>query len=475
MLGMVLLLAVLLGVDRGLKHSSVPGFCPPDVRWIAAAEDFGCFFDGLMRSDAGCQFTDTVPKQLINYELAIRKSTGIRPTPLRWRVWMGKTFLAASSREGSGFCVRPGLLMRAAHIANRVFSRTQRDGRVFLFGSLFYGWREGFLVVSSSKSYVVASLEAPAPVVEESQGRNELRIHFPGARPAIIRIRGENGLPVSGWVTASLSRRTESLTVDSLWPEDTVARIAVSRWNDIVELTQAVYAPFSSAIALEQADGSLGPWVAAARGWTQCILDHWQTPVPPEGWDAQVDECAIGLLGVDVSTVTPVPELAMALRAKTPAQGPHPLEFLSSEGNAKPYEWDTVRGVLVPWLGERLTLCLASDEKDWLATSQEPLMARLLGSREETKGVASDFSADGAVTVNWRECAEPVGKLLTNAADFEFLGRMNKRDCERDLLPFVQALGKLGTLRVYAYSEQERVRFEGWLAFGAETRKTTKR
>lgn len=475
MLGVVLFLAVLLGVDKGLKRSSAPGFCPAGTRWIAAAEDFGSFFDGLMRSDAGRQFTETVPKQLINYELAIRKFTGIRPTPFRWRMWMGRTFLAASSREGRGFCVRPGLLMRAAHTANRVLSQVRQEGRVYTFGSLFYGWREGFLVVSSSESYVVASLDAPAPVVEESQGRDELRVHFGGARPAVVRIRGEDSLPVSGWITASLSHRTEPLTVDSLWPDDAIARIDASRWDDIVDLMQAVYAPFLFVMAAEQADSRLIPWIAAAQGWTECALERWQAPAPPEGWDAQVDECAIGLLGVDVSTITPVPELAMALRARAPVQEPHPLEFLASEGNAKPYEWDTVRGLLIPWLGERVTLCLASTGNDWLATSQEPLMARLLGTREEAKNMDSTVSADGTISVNWREFAEPAGKLLTNAADLGLLDRVNKKDCERDLLPFVQALGKLGMLRLYAHSEQERVRFEGWLAFGTEVRRATKR
>jgi len=450
LLGAAAAVVLLVWIDAQVKRAPIPGYCPQSTTWVAAAEDFGRFYQGLEQCDAAKALSDHVPRDLFDYQLAVRKATGIRPTPLRWRVWMGNAFLAGVAPEGVGFCTRPGLLLRAADALRRRFVRPVHGGRVFTLGRLFYGWRNGFLIVSPSHRYVTASLEADVPEVAASRARDELRVHALRDRRAVVRIRAADGLPVSGWVAGAVTKRNAPLSLPDAWPEAPLISVSASRWADLARLPLWIHSA--------AAPGHVWPpWL---EGVVETASEQWRVDRLPEDWDAGVRECSLAVMDVDTEEVTPVPEVAVVLRADGSAHGPHPLEPLAPEGQTIPYEWNGQPGLLAPWLGEKLTVCLGSYDRDWLATSQEPVMNDLIGALRP----ADPVEADVVVRVNWQELAATAGVLVRKAADFELIPRMNAQDAQKRLIPFLRAASELGSARLEGRCRGDRIAFRGFLA-----------
>ena len=121
-LAVVLIVAFVWLDGRVKRQASGVGFCPEDATWIAATDDFGAFWEGVGRTQAVERLRQDWPRPLAGWELAVRQATGIRPTPDRWRLWMGQPLLAAGSPDGKGLCVYPGLLLRGASSLHRLFS-----------------------------------------------------------------------------------------------------------------------------------------------------------------------------------------------------------------------------------------------------------------------------------------------------------------------------------------------------------------
>jgi hypothetical protein len=453
-------IGILAWLDDRVTSSPTPGYCPETAAWIVAAQDFGVFYSGIQRSDAARAAADDLRQPLSAVELAVRKTTGIRPTPLRWRAWMGRSLLAARADSGFGFCVRPGLLLRAADCCGRVILRRPVEGGISTFGPVFYAWRDGFLIVSESRDYVAQCLTAPEPALEPSEGRDDLRIHLGRPYRMVIHLYARDGLPVSGWINQTITRRTTPLTLPDAWSEPPILTVASSKWNDLIaafRMLAVVAAPGVTASVPAETETQLISWLKAL---TRAAAAQWHLDSLPEDWDAQVDECAVALTDIDTDETTPVPEAALVLRPARPVYGPHPLERLVPADGVLPYEWDRHPGVIVPWMGEKLSACFASDERNWFVTSQGPAMARLVGSLRE----ANPLQADVAVRLCWNKLAVRAEILLRKAAELELIPRMNAKDAQDRLVPYIKAMARLGALRLDGRSAGDRVTFAGFLA-----------
>ena len=226
----LILIAAVTWIDTRLKASQLDGYCPDDVQCMAAAEDFPAFYGGLQRIDAAKGVVDELRRPLAAAEQAVRKTTGIRPTPLRWRAWLGRLFLAGWRGNEAGICVRPGVLMRVAELLLR---NPAQDG-VRMFGAnYFYAWRDGFLIVSVSHAYVADALKASTRVVEPSQARDDLRLQWERPPSGVLHVLARDGLPASGWIAGNVSHRTTPLTVAAAWPETPMLAVTASKWEDV--------------------------------------------------------------------------------------------------------------------------------------------------------------------------------------------------------------------------------------------------
>lgn len=454
-------LCLLGGIDAWLKNTSDPGYCPDDAVWTLATDDL----PGLYAALGDCDFAEAalpeLRKPLADLARHIRLATGIRPTPLRCRVWLGSKFVAAFSEEGIGFCVHPGLLMRVADLYRHAIQRVPTEEGVRQFGSLCYGWRDGFLVVSASPSYVRASLlDAAKPGIEPPTGRREIRLTWAGSKGA-LHVRAENGLPAEGWIEGQLdARRTSGLSLPESWPEPPLISVGVSRWPDLKLIGGMAQAGLKTAAPYVFDEETREHLALMAARWAEYFSTHVDMDALPEGWDRSVDECALAVCDVDTDETIPVPELALILRSAEPAFGPHPFLKALPADSAIPHEWNGRPGTVIPWFGEELMLCLATRDQDRLLTTQEPLMAELIAA----KGTGAPREADMAITLNWAKLGRCAEALLTKAAEFELIPRMNQKDVAREWMPYVRAAARLGTLDLDATSQEGRILFGGFLA-----------
>ena len=179
LLGVCLALGVLAALDRHLKRADRPiGFHPADAACVAVSADFPSFCARLAASDAAERFMSETPRPFEAFELAVRKATGVRPTPLRWSVWLGPRLVWSRWNHTQGICVHPGLLLRLAHSLRVPAGRVPTPAAVF-FRRQFYAWRD-------------RSLSSPAPefVCRGSRG-------FP-ARRGLVRRSDRLCMPLAG-------------------------------------------------------------------------------------------------------------------------------------------------------------------------------------------------------------------------------------------------------------------------------------
>ena len=446
--------------DRAAKETALEGFCPQDARVIAAAEDFGIFWAGLEQSEAWKCLAQEMGVPTEPMVLRIRQRTGIRPTPFRWSLWMGSRFLASQGPSGTGVCVFPGALLHTVDRVRRAAGIVPDIDGIASLDEYFYAWRDGFLIVSTSRDYVRASLQAPAPTLEKSSARNELRFAFPGFHDASFRVRSETGWPIQGRLRLETSPRKGPLTLAGAWPKTPICAITAPHGADVLTLLSALDEPLRDL-----------PWRTSLGEFIATALTRWRLENLPADWDTQTEECSLAMTGVDLSETIPVPSLAVLLRNSSPQTKTHPLEPMISNVASLPYEWGGQRGVVARLLGEKLSLCLCRSGRLWLGTTNEPLMASLAGKTQE--GDSTD--ADAALRIDWTLLCAVTEKVLMKCAELDLLPELNKADAERDLVPVVKGIGRLGTFRAEGKREGAFLVFNGALAVNPVARESAPR
>lgn len=198
-IGVLTALLALLTVDARLKAAPGAGFVPREARWTAYAPRFNRFWSGVMRTAAFRAFTMEWPTPYRDLLLAVRHDTGIRPMSVRWVIWMGPRLLGFGTADGAGYCVRPGLLLRAAHAINARLGNSEANG-LFRYGEYAYAWRDGFLLFSKSPEAVSAALNGPAYSPDEKPASDELLFEWRGTPEASMLVRAAESLPVRGTV-----------------------------------------------------------------------------------------------------------------------------------------------------------------------------------------------------------------------------------------------------------------------------------
>jgi hypothetical protein len=166
--------------------------------------------------------------------------------------------------------------MRVASRLRSALASSHEDDGVAQFGTYWYAWRDGFLIVSTSKEYVRATLKSPPPRVAKSNGSDELRLSIPSAHEALFRLHGKNGWPVEGQIRVKTGPRKEPLSLVNVWPAVPMCTIAAPRWTDVVSVLNLVDEPLQGK-----------PWRAALGAAVAAADQHWAFDALPSDWDVQ--------------------------------------------------------------------------------------------------------------------------------------------------------------------------------------------
>jgi hypothetical protein len=160
----------------------------------------------------------------------------------------------------------------------------------------------------------------------------------------------------------------------------------------------------------------------------------------PRDWAVGTNEFSLAVMSVDTSEFLAVPEIAMALR------GESDLHRLRPPRDSIRHEWAGRSGWFRPWLGEKMSVCVAGDEDLRLFTSWERTMARYIGRLEEGRATESDL----LVSLDLAHFSSIARELTRRAAEHELLPYRNVEDMETHIIPALDATEHLGTLRLEA-------------------------
>lgn len=406
-LAVVAALAVLMVVDARMKSASIPGFRPNEVLWVAYAPDFSRFWIGVKRNDAFRAFVREWPRPYRDLQLAIRKATGIRPMPIRWGMWMGSGLLGFGTADGTGYCVRPGLLLRIAHLINAPVSRSSND--TYRYGGVTYAWRDGFLLFSTSPKVVAEALRGPAHGVDARPDANELRFEWRGTPPVELIVRAEESLPVRGRVRLSSPPPASSVGLVESWPGKPILVMAAS---DCAHASQA-------ADWLRSAMGTAPDWAGLHD-----LIPPWVGRFP-EG--LRTERCAFALIGP--GSVSDVPAFAEVVRAAEPLPAP--------DADAPP-PFTAVNG------------------PHWFAAGTP----ELLGVLKATFKPSSQDSADVILRVDWEQWGLFLERRLRERLEAD---ESLEEAIQGTGLPAARAIGKLGFLALSGRAEGNALSFEGRL------------
>ena len=427
--------------DSALKTVPMQTFLPPDCDWVVAGQDFPRFWSATNSTVQAAAFRDAFAQRVHSLELAVRQLTGIRPTPGRWRAWLGPMFTAGIRGEQAGLCVRPGLLVRGADLLNRALHRPDSLTGLSRYGRLYYTWRDGWLICSFSEEFVKASSEA-APRAMNVGGVEELRVTWSGPQAGEVRIQPGAEWSCTGNVAGELTHRRAPLRLTAPWCAPPLASVTATKPSEVVAFVYQAWNILCAASGW--GDSSLFQVGGRMAGH---LLSAWGFDSLGAGWERPISECAFALAGLDGRNAVPVPVINAVFQPSGDAPGAHPLAGLLGRGTPAIHEWGQARGWVHPLLGEEWALCLATTPHEWLVSSREPEMRRLAGVEAETVPVNADLVA----RIDCARAAPDMMRLITRAAALELIPGMNERDVAAFLEPWARLIESLGEVRVEAW------------------------
>lgn len=452
----VIVLVVGWALDEALVRTDTAGYCPPDSAWTLHAANAGVFWDHLEATDVYRTLETYHPQPIQAFEREVYWRTGIRPTGWRWRLWMGRSLLVSGNDTGWGICVHPGVLLRIVGLVSTPFTTTEEG--LHRFGDLYYGWRNGFLVFSPSNDIVQASLSGdPTQEFETAREDSEIALSLLAAPDAVIRLKAEDGWPVSGSIAAPLRGHTgERIESDS---SRKLAGLSIHGGSvrDIASLWDAVRVHLPETKALT-------PVTERVR----TALSDWTLPDLPPRWDDDTQGVSLMLCTVTFDGVFPTAGVAAEWQGNGVASH-HPLTPWTTSGEVA-HEWSDEPGSVTPILGNAYALCLARRDTYWMATSNEPLMAALLETSGDGEVLPGDlaFRLKHSVMADWfREGMERIG----SAGLFRGIGRDDLRAAYGS---WIEAWKHMGETSLTGTADGSRVTFDGYLAEGVEAADATK-
>ena len=317
--------------------------------------------------------------------------------------------------------MRPASLERAATAHARIADNRAAQEGVDLNSGLAYGWRDGFRIVSPSPEYISAALADAAETIELSGRLDSVFIDWRGDPACQLTVQSTPVLSIDGWVDFDLPGRDAPLTLAGTWPEEPLLEVTGSSAEELIELVADLLPDFPGMELVHRAFQELEVEL-------------------PRDWAFGTNEFSLAVMSVDTSEFLAVPEFAMALR------GESDLLRLKPPRDSIRHEWAGRSGWFRPWLGEKMSVCVAGDKDLRLFTSRERTMARYIGRLKEGRATDSDL----LVSFDLAHFSSVAKELVRRAAEHELIPHRNVADTEAHIIPALDATEHLGILRLEA-------------------------
>lgn len=419
LLALTIVLFAVVSVDSYLKRAPHDGFLLPDADWNAHARDLPAAWNAMEDSDTFARARTAAPELYQRAGVWTRRASGIRWTPMRWRVWFGAPLAVSVAHDDWVLSCRPGLLIRTADLADLLPNSA---------------WRDGYLLLGSSPK-IVEALRTRGVVPSGESGDDTLVCSRNGESPVDLRIRFTREWSIEGAValTENTGERPSgtSRRVDD-WPGDPAFEFYTVRVNELEQLFPDRWPDFPLRDDMREA-------------W-DTFLDRL-----PRNWNEGSDAYHFTLVSVDTRSEAPIPELGLITRSVST------FPPLTMPENALPYLWGASPGWMEPLYGAPMSLYVAAGPRMRVFTNQEPTMAGLLDRPLTGRIVSYDTRLDADLA----QLALIAKSLTRTAAEQELLPGYNKEDVERRIVPWLNAAGALGELHAEGRVVESRLEFAG--------------
>ncbi len=438
-LGVVLL--VLIGIDRQLKHTDLRGYALADAGWKLESDDLPQSWTQWEESDEYALLQESAPPFLNDVVLSVRKVTGVRPTPRRLRFWLGRAGVLSGNAHGWVLSCRPGVAMRVASFFHRSVAQSPAEA-TYRWGDVIYGWRDGFLLVGSSVRMVQELAQAGLPVERGGQDREGIALAWEGPHGGRLRIAAEAGLPFRLALNQSTDDSQPALHYTAAWPE---AMFVLNAVDD------------ASVAALRGAAHTLATWIfpdTVDGGGLAYMQAWWRAQLPP----LPALECGGERAWVAFPSQEAEDQRAIEVGGIATRCAPPTASTLADMDIARRYQWEEQPGWLLtapPYSRPRAVAMV----EDTLAWTNEPSRMPVLLRREA--GV--DSEAQLFVRAQWAPTMGLARAWLLELAEQELIPGYHTEDLKQDWLPYVDALGAWSRLEATGRFEEGHFLLEGYL------------
>lgn len=441
---------------RFVSAAPAKAFYPPNTYCMISAWDFPKAWAAFHHSDVLQRMKKDWPRPYKDWELATRISTGIRPDPNRWTLWMGRRTVFAYAPEGVGITAYPGHLMRMADTVRRAIGYVPDEKGIATYREFNYGWRDGYLVASKSRAFVEAALAGGDAPLLHTDSDALLTVQWEGAHPGYINVQNGAGAPVSGQIEFEAADGERALTLPQAWPTTPMLSVTARHPGDIGALMDAAEALVADS-----------PVYAQFRAKLLETVKSWGLNSPRAGTAEGFDHISLAVIDVGAEQALPVPDLAVALRYPDTAPETNRFADMIAGQETLPFTWNGNSGIMIPLLGTEWSPCIARTQHDWIVTSREPVMADIAGHLAE--GPACAAEVDIALRASWEKLGTFAEQLVLRLAKDEIIPRMNVDDVRADVLPKIAAVSKLGDVRIDGTVRGGTLKFSGYLAKPTES------
>lgn len=396
-------------------------------------------FPSFWKTEKEQNLTSSISKYLFEYlygiELFFRKSFGIRPTPLRWKIWAGEP-LVISWNDSGDYLVsfKPNILF---HLFIAPKGKTNgfnlADGSLS-DGKFYYRWQNNELLISNSETLL--SHFIPFSMKPLSISKNVNYIELGRKNKLSMFISAEKNNHIEGEITINGSKKYSLKSPLDL--TGTNYSFAISYTPFIKLLSDKSIQKTFRVLFPKNLMQPLYIWLATFKN----------TPIEEiylKMRDEKLLEDGILLyLGTSKKYSNPIPLISIWF----PCEDGNFISLLSKHNLELPYysgRWGSYEGYLIPIWNNAICLSLVYYRDGWLICSQESIMAELLASLSQT-----DSQNAPDMSIHFPQLSEDIERLLLWCARLELLNGTNERDINNLFSPWKQLMKEMGSFHLYA-------------------------
>ncbi len=410
--------------------------------------DFPSFWSSIKKHRVATSATKHHFDSLYDVELFFRKGIGIRPTPLRWKLWAGKPLLV-SWNEAGDYVVsfKPTLLFRFFILTP---FHKQKENMMINWGKdkeMYYLWKGDELLISNK------NIPLQQPVLFSTQPmnieKNTAYIELGDKVKALVLLHTGNNLYIDGKI---LSNRKTDTNLSPLLNFNKSDFSFSFSYSPLLYLLSDI--SFQNAILSLVPQKTLYPIFLWLSVFKNTVMENLYQKIS----DKEILEKSIFFFsGISDKFSNPTPVFGFWFPYEN-----NDIQYLLSELDLDliyyPHQWGSFQGYIVPIWSNALCLSLIYYEKGWLVCSQESLMSEILESFREDKKNSETASI---LTINLSKMSEDIEKIFLWSARQELLIGINERDISSLYPPWKQFLKELGTfsINIRSIEQQEEPQF----------------